>query len=110
MTKIIDIKSLLIGFLLATSVMLFIGATNDNGNGRYQVTSGGQYGNIVLLDTQNAELYNLTLTQIGNTYRTQIALLKDQERLLESNITEILEALTVALSLKYIKFISFIIN
>ena len=37
MTKIIDIKSLLIGFLLAASIVLFMGATsNHNENGRYE--------------------------------------------------------------------------
>ena len=40
MTKIIDIKSLLIGFLLATSVMLFMGHASSNllETGRYQVS------------------------------------------------------------------------
>ena len=40
MTKTIDIKSLLIGFLLATSVMLFMGHASSNllETGRYQVS------------------------------------------------------------------------
>jgi hypothetical protein len=41
MTKIIDIKSLLIGFLLATSVMLFMGHASSDllETGRYQVST-----------------------------------------------------------------------
>ena len=41
MTKIIDIKSLLIGFLLATSVMLFMGHASSNllETGRYQLST-----------------------------------------------------------------------
>jgi len=41
MTKTIDIKSLLIGFLLATSVMLFMGHASSNllETGRYQVSA-----------------------------------------------------------------------
>ena len=57
MTKKIDIKSLLIGFLLATSAMLFMGASSDNGNGRYQIASPPS-GGIFLLDTKNAEMYH----------------------------------------------------
>ena len=40
MVKKMDIKSLLIGFLLATSVMLFVGAVSSNllETGRYQVS------------------------------------------------------------------------
>ena len=41
MVKKMDIKSLLIGFLLATSVMLFMGHTASNllETGRYQVST-----------------------------------------------------------------------
>ena len=41
MTKIINIKSLLIGFLLATSVMLFMGHASSNllETGRYQLST-----------------------------------------------------------------------
>lgn len=60
MTKIIDIKSLLIGFLLATSVMLFMGATSDNGNGRYQMHMGE-----VLVDTQTGEVYEIRESSDG---------------------------------------------
>lgn len=55
MTKTIDIKSLLIGFLLATSVMLFMGTTSDNENGRYQAFVENSKG--YMLDTKNGELY-----------------------------------------------------
>ena len=70
MTKIIDIKSLLIGFLLATSVMLFMGATQNvflskqskaalntiAKNGKYQGFGGGE-GPHRMLNTQTGELY-----------------------------------------------------
>jgi len=58
MTKIIDIKSLLIGFLLATSVMLFMGARNSNENGRYQ--GFASMAEIYAIDTQNGDFYFLT--------------------------------------------------
>ena len=70
MTKIIDIKSLLIGFLLATSVMLFMGAKEEpmemfvtsSDNGKYQlemnvVGKTGAFKNYYLLDTYSGELY-----------------------------------------------------
>ena len=56
MSKAIDVKSMLIGFLLATSVMLFMGATSDNGNGSYQMTSGGGW-DLKMIDTRTGELY-----------------------------------------------------
>jgi hypothetical protein len=55
MSKTIDIRSLLIGFLLATSVMLFMGATTDNENGRYQAFSSE--GKIHMIDTRNGTLH-----------------------------------------------------
>ena len=57
MTKTMDIKSLLIGFLLATSVMLFMGATSDNGNGRYQGFSNGKH--VYMINTQDGQLLKL---------------------------------------------------
>lgn len=55
MTKIIDIKSLLIGFLLATSVILFMGHASSNllETGRYQVstTSLSATSNIYIYET-----------------------------------------------------------
>ena len=70
MTKKIDIKSLLIGFLLATSVMLFMGSVSDNKNGRFQAFAG-HWGSEVyslqyLLNTQTGQLYFLNTVYDGN--------------------------------------------
>ena len=61
MIKIMDIKSLLIGFLLATSVMLSMGAitskspNNNTEIGKYQGFQGGE--KLYMLNTQTGELY-----------------------------------------------------
>lgn len=57
MNKTIDIKSLLIGFLLATSVILFMGATSNNENGRYQAFGIGTKVYQYMIDTTNGEMY-----------------------------------------------------
>ena len=61
MVKKIDIKSLLIGFLLAISVMLFMGHTASNllETGRYQVsTTGGPESPIyeTIIDTKTGSI------------------------------------------------------
>lgn len=56
MSKTIDIKSLLIGFLLATSVMLFMGATSNNENGRYQAFGYDTY-DVFMINTKTGELF-----------------------------------------------------
>ena len=69
MSKTIDIRSLLIGFLLATSVMLFMGATKEepmemfvtsSNNGKYQVsTTYRDAGNWVfetIINTETGEI------------------------------------------------------
>ena len=63
MTKTIDIKSMLIGFLLATSVMLFMGATSGNEVGRYQ--GYGTNAGAFMLDTQTGEIYRYRLKMNG---------------------------------------------
>ena len=52
-----DIKSVMIGFLLATCMFLFIGATSNTGQGKYQGfgTEGGRF----MLDTQTGQLYEM---------------------------------------------------
>ena len=70
MTKKIDIKSLLIGFLLATSAMLFMGASSDNGNGRYQNLSGTAYASMI--DTQTGEAYSLRHKRGRNFYWVKV--------------------------------------
>ena len=62
-TKTMDIKSLLIGFLLATSVMLFMGAKEEpmemfvtsSDNGRYQ--GFADKGKLYLVDTTTGQLF-----------------------------------------------------
>ena len=64
MVKKMDIKSLLIGFLLATSVMLFMGHTASNllETGRYQVStchnSNSKYDTIyeTIIDTKTGSI------------------------------------------------------
>ena len=54
-----DIKSMIIGFLLATCMFLFIGATkNDRGRsqiGKYQATAYGNF--AILINTETGEVY-----------------------------------------------------
>ena len=57
MTKTIDIKSMLIGFLLATSVMLFMGTTSGNGNGRYHMLNDGSLNQLKMIDASTGEIY-----------------------------------------------------
>ena len=60
MNRLIDIKSLLIGFLLATSVILFMGAKEEpmemfvtySDNGRYQMMGEGI--NLQMIDQINS--------------------------------------------------------
>ena len=66
-----DFKSMIIGFLLATSMFLFMGYTDINPNimgGKYQVTTGGKLGiwqnklqneYTYMMNTQNGELFQL---------------------------------------------------
>ena len=80
MTKIMDIKSLLIGFLLATSAMLFMGAAEidvfssnspsslpsntGSDNGRYQISTSAWVNNLhghvdiyeTIIDTKNGKI------------------------------------------------------
>ena len=64
MTKIIDIKSLLIGFLLATSVMLFMGATSNNQIGKYQLSTCHSSSRTIyetIIDTETGEIISRKL-------------------------------------------------
>ena len=60
MSKTINIKSLLIGFLLATSVMLFMGATSNNQIGKYQVSTcyrdAGNWVFETIINTETGEI------------------------------------------------------
>ena len=59
-----DIKSLIIGFLLASCMFLFMGNTtyerdaDDSQIGKYQIT-GSQVHGVLLLDTEIGQLYRL---------------------------------------------------
>ena len=55
--KTIDVKSMLIGFLLCAVGFLTIGATNSNNEyGRYQVTGyGDDAGDIYLINTKTGQ-------------------------------------------------------
>ena len=54
-----DIKSMIIGFLLATCMFLFIGATsNEIKIGRYQAWSDSNY-NSKMIDTKTGQIYDL---------------------------------------------------
>ena len=77
MSKAIDVKSMLIGLLLATSVMLFMGADEQsewnvdgkviieaNENGRYQMHMGE-----VLVDTQTGEVYEIRESSDGYYFK-----------------------------------------
>ena len=68
MSKTIDIKSLLIGFLLATSVMLFMGATSNNENGRYQAFCNDAY-DVYMIDTKTGEFFDyIKRTKTGSRW------------------------------------------
>ena len=60
MTKIINIKSLLIGFLLATSVMLFMGHASSDllETGRYQLSmvGDGSHKFETIIDTKTGSI------------------------------------------------------
>tara|TARA_R110002020_G_scaffold451494_1_gene665484 strand:- start:331 stop:585 length:255 start_codon:yes stop_codon:yes gene_type:complete len=69
MTKTIDIKSLLIGFLLATSVMLFMGAggtTHNTTSGKYQGIGTGT--GLFLLNTHTGETYRFNFVKESNSF------------------------------------------
>ena len=50
-----DIKSVLIGFLLATCCFLFMGQTSDNDIGKYQMASDVH--GIKMIDTRTGQLW-----------------------------------------------------
>ena len=58
-----DIKSVLIGFLLASCMFFLMGATQEmfvtsSDNGRYQIANDGTtLGTLFMLDTKTGELY-----------------------------------------------------
>ena len=55
-----DIKTLMIGFLLATCMFLLIGAdSNDSQIGRYQMQAALSH--LYLLDTKSGEFYYTTI-------------------------------------------------
>ena len=64
MTKTMDIKSLLIGFLLATSVMLFMGSTNyeTQKQNKFEIhmnQSEKEFQRGLLLNTETGEVWEL---------------------------------------------------
>ena len=68
MIKTIDIKSLLIGSLLAIVIMLFLGLTS---NGRYQAytttsKSGKSY--PYMLDTRTGDAYRISFSDTGEPW------------------------------------------
>jgi hypothetical protein len=69
MSKTIDIKSLLIGFLLATSVMLFMGATSNNQNSRYQAFCNSYSSHVYMIDTKTGEFFQyIQRNKTGNRW------------------------------------------
>ena len=58
-----DIKSMMIGFLLATCMFLMMGqGSNDSQVGRYQGFAAG--GTRFMIDTTNGELWGSKITRI----------------------------------------------
>lgn len=53
----INIKSLVIGFLLALCIILGSGSSKDGGNGQYQCSASEQY--VYVLDTQTVHTWRV---------------------------------------------------
>ena len=73
-----DFKSIMIGFLLATSMFLFMGQTSSNDmemyvtttdNGKYQLSANGNL--IYIVNTQTGETWHNTRPSKDGTYWTK---------------------------------------
>ena len=68
----LDVKSMLVGFLLCTVGFLTIGATNTDMNGRFQLSTctNNTYVEETIMDTMTGEIISRESMRVKGHYKT----------------------------------------